>query len=78
MSEIDDLVREQDRRWDPQPGEPRWHRDAKNMEAWPPHVPRRVWDADREWSLYELAIRQGGNGDERMDGDELTNGGEVS
>jgi hypothetical protein len=60
MSEIERLIEEQDRRWDPHPEEPRWARDAKNMEAWPPHVPRRVWDAEREWSLYELAMRRKG------------------
>jgi hypothetical protein len=60
MSEIDRLVEEQDRRLDPHPQEPRWKRDAKDMEVWPPHVPRREFDPDRNWSLYELAMRQGG------------------
>jgi hypothetical protein len=59
MSEIEKLVREQDRRWDPQPEEAKWRRDAKDMEEWPPEVPRRVWDPERKWSMYELLVRRG-------------------
>jgi hypothetical protein len=59
MSEIDDLVRIQDERWlGPHPQEPKWARDAKNMEAWPPHVPRREFDPERNLSLYELMMRR--------------------
>jgi hypothetical protein len=58
MSEIEKLIREQDARWlrgDPQ--EPRWHRDAKDMEAWPPEVPKRSFDPERKWTMYELVAR---------------------
>jgi hypothetical protein len=58
MSEIEKLVREQDERWLRGADEPRWHRDAKNMEVWPPHIPVRVWDPERKWTMYELAMRQ--------------------
>jgi hypothetical protein len=61
MSEIERLVREQDARWlrdDSQ--EPRLYPGARDMEAWPPHVPRRVYDPERKWSLYELVAREGG------------------
>jgi hypothetical protein len=60
MSEIERLVREQDARWlrdDSQ--EPRLYPGARDLEAWPPHVPRREFDPDREWkSLSELVARQ--------------------
>jgi hypothetical protein len=60
MSEIEKLVRIQDARWaGPEADEPKWLPEAKNMEAWPPHVPRRMFDPDREWrSLSELIARQ--------------------
>jgi hypothetical protein len=61
MSEIERLVQEQDRRWlGPNPEEARWRRDAKDMEVWPPEVPRRVFDPGRKWSMYELLARQKG------------------
>jgi hypothetical protein len=58
MSEIERLVREQDERWlGHDPREPRWRRDAEEMES---EVPRRRWDADRRWTLYELMMKRGG------------------
>jgi hypothetical protein len=57
MSEIERLVRIQDERWlGPHPDEPKWRRDAKDMEAWPAHVPVRRPLGDGV-TMYELQGR---------------------